>query len=662
MAAVTAPSAKPVTSTTNPQGIAYYTNPVTGYYDISKPVVPTSTGTGWTRVGGTDISPIWSGGTGRPPPTGTVAKPGSSALPSVSTQQNIPTVSVSPGFMAKAIEAGEAAKAGAVPMPSQNVILTSQKGTSLTTGQIIERPPSGEWPAGTSVEQTTYGMLISKAAAPAALPTYHSIFTGKPVELQPTPKWMGYFLKEPYATQLSLFAQSLGIKEAWKYQSPTTPESQRAILSGAWWGAMAGMTLAGTRFINPKITTEPITIGRVSKTFPTAEDISTSVGSVEAKGLETGRKITAVFRAENIRTSIIDTVSKGRFAIGKFTEEGSKFVIEREAKFAGRARDIGTEGRFVYKAVSEFISRPRETILSVGKGVRESVTGLSGRIYTKSTTAFQAFERLKPADIIKGLEAGLDVTMKSIAEYKPSGIYKASDILKPSPTPPAIKPAEVLGGKGTMQTEVEKMAGPTITKPPAPVTEGITAALQKSWIESSQKLATQRITIESNLGLIPNQMQKQVPEGLQKQKPRLDTFLGTESVIIPKQKQGVIPPPETKSFTESLQITEIKTKVGTETKIIQPSLITPFIESTVIGWPPGIVFGMPGFMFPGGVKRPWEHKRRKYRYTPSLTAQYLGLTGKKPPRITGLEIRPMLKSPLKSKMFRMKKLSESEVW
>lgn len=127
--------------------------------------------------------------------------------------------------------------------------------------------------------------------------------------------------------------------------------------------------------------------------------------------------------------------------------------------------------------------------------------------------------------------------------------------------------------------------------------------------------------------------------------PALKTGLGMKRRLLVTPRQAPILSPKMVSGIKPVQVTKIGQDLKKAWKPIQITKRADIFEPIVPGGL--IIHSMPILpAFESRRRRKKKEKRklkRKYKYTATVTAAMLNIFGKKPKRITGIEIRPLLK-------------------
>lgn len=168
----------------------------------------------------------------------------------------------------------------------------------------------------------------------------------------------------------------------------------------------------------------------------------------------------------------------------------------------------------------------------------------------------------------------------------------------------------------------------------------------------STKIAPQGslLAVKAVTPTISPSKQTLIPKGTTKvrlsQKVTTPQTTGVSQKVTPAFKQGIGDVPALRTGTPTIETT--LTRTLTRTPSIPKTPATPFtpIISTPVSppkIPPATPFLFPPFpaLLPRAKGKPYKSKGRKGAYAPSLGALIFGITGKKPKRLTGLEVRPI---------------------
>jgi len=404
------------------------------------------------------------------------------------------------------------------------------------------------------------------------------------------PKFVKEIYKPEYGTRL--------VRETG--ESMIGPEKILIKLPGGVFKKGEGFYAGKLRSID--ITKPPAGLRQIGKPRITKIDIGKTYGEFKyIKRIETGKPY------------IMERILTG----SEFVSKGKQPVIGRGISVikTDLGKIIEPLGKGKVKPIPPKIKVPRGIGGRIVSGIEE--IGLKKRLYKTMEAPYKA-PRPSARQIVttqqmakqmaKGLEqmpstakaAAVDVTLGAYARTKqpvfvPAAIPVAKPIMRTIPTVQyqQIKPTQFMDVK-------------TVT----PITREKIVPIQ---VPIAKTVAPSRIV--SMRGMVPEITPARIPT--------------------PRQTVELIPP--TKVVEEPLL------RVPTETVIT-----TPVVPSYTP--PPPFMF----FPLPEAWGAPKKKKKRRLmfqpkKYRPSLAAVMLGITGKKPKRITGLEIRPMLKRRKRSK-------------
>ena len=446
-----------------------------------------------------------------------------------------------------------------------------------------------------------------------------------------------------------------------------------ALKTPAGRGALAGGLAAGILLPSPvKI---PLKISKVSKIMsiePRPKVSAASFGRVFKSKAFIGMEVKYPFglTKTKLRTAeIITQVGKARKGtIRRFTSE----AIVREMKTAKPIEKISYEGIIekTPKTITTkegIIQYPKIKVTTMtgvmkAKTWKPPITTTIPKTITplpfgkpkfspmKGTTAFfkTEFERFVPSIRKEGIKyfrgkSRLIMGRRIQAEF-PTITFELKPT-KPKPTDFLIKkPIKVKGRKykpiyppeEKVKTPVEPIKKPTIiTRQKVPkaakeIIAGTSELIKARQIQALKKSFKLKLPLKTKkaVRLKTLQEQKMKIRGLQKMK----TILMPKEKLIPKAKTGL-------RFTQ-IQPTRLRQAISPRLRLKMTQISTPKLPPFLpkSGFRPGLPFMFPSVSL-GEIKTKSQLRKQQKAYTPSLRAIEFNIFGKKPERITGLELR-----------------------
>lgn len=311
-----------------------------------------------------------------------------------------------------------------------------------------------------------------------------------------------------------------------------------------------------------------------------------------------------------------ELISK-KTGMGAFEKKAGVFITKRIFKSSGRLAKKPTIG--AYKQTEFLWTSPRELPSRTVRVITKEKPTLLHEAFRAKMRAFRLtkpFKVTKPTKaVIAGKRTLVEVPTKSIAELRTEQVARTqAKILLEEETMRISKYAQTYRPTYTVATFAPK----TIISRPRAVSRTQQITPIKSKIKATSMLAIPQIEkpTTKRTQVIPATTVSRISAvniGIgQVTKPIVRERAKTRTQIIPK-------------------ITTTIPHIG----FIMPGYIT------TVPPPPLVPFLLPTPRLRKGIRKKKKKKKRKYRYQPSLAAITFRIKGRRPKRLTGLEIRPL---------------------
>lgn len=623
--------------TQSASGQWYYTNPQTGYYDVSQPALAPQVGQQVTQVGTSTYSYA---------PISQAQAQANAQAAAIGVSQTPVIIQTSPGFHAKLISAYQMGV-----YPSQPIRTITQ----------AESP--------TMIRTTITDFPIPTPAIPQPKPTISESI--KAWAAKPSPQIFGV---SPIYRESAVGRYAEAIPGTMPVFNPLQPISSQP--SGFLGLISAGLSSAAI-YETFRVFFQPARLGK-----PTAET---------AFRTETTPLSPKIFKSETSVITAVDTGTATRIFRG--TGQQISTLTERGTSGIGQAiiAEIPQEIIPTLAKVPSIAELPAGTRVIGGQtfGIGQTLYSMQESVLgaTSVQTAMTGFKPLRIFQIAKGTNIPIEIFaprlpagVLGIGKFKSTLIGIVGDetliyskagfeISKSSgffskQIPSIIAGREIVNLPKTAPTSEYfiKTGISTITKPktiiaPVPIIADI------SFAESVASMAIKAVKTENIIGslkgfgkVVPtlaismtktSTIQKAIT--FPKIIPTMRTMMMPTLIEIPKISIAELPRTNIISKITSTSVLMEKTAItpitSTMTKPITPQIITDIITipkipvMPLITWP---MFGGGGGDF--GFPKRRKSRRRKYAYTPSLWAFAFGIRGKKPKGIeSGLRFRPITK-------------------